>query len=232
MPTEEFFEMANEELYSKIDSFLSYICIDIANELKEMSKDPSVNWRFQNIISIIEKAKFRLDYDFQKPIMKLNSKVGFELIHNASKESSSELQDYWAGLLITSLSNDAVDDSGIIYVKLLNELTSDQVKMLNYACRNAKTVKTDNGLIFSDNISLSFEEMSEIFNIDDVNKLDYLLDHLRALSVLTPNGGFSSDENHLNADFTPTALAINLFSRCNGISGNPVDFLELINPNN
>jgi len=57
-------------------------------------------------------------------------------------------------------------------------------------------------------------------NISDIHRLDRELDHLRSLDLISQySGGFSPSSKELDADISPSSLALNLFVRSQGYRG-------------
>ena len=51
------------------------------------------------------------------------------------------------------------------------------------------------------------------------------MDHLRGQELII--GGFNANSNSENANITPTALALQLYVRCQGYIGSPCDYFGL-----
>jgi len=55
------------------------------------------------------------------------------------------------------------------------------------------------------------------------------LDHLRSIELLSSFSGFHAESRDLIAHIEVTALALNLYARCNGWNGSVNDFFKLRN---
>lgn len=134
----------------------------------------------------------------------------------------------WAGLLTSSCTKEGNDESNLIFINLLSQLTSIQVKVLNYSCEMSKKFLTSGGFIIPEQLYISLQEIKEITGIDDLHRLDRELDHLRSLELITT--GF--DPNTTVAEIAPTPLALHLYVRCQGSLQSPVEFFSLISSQN
>jgi hypothetical protein len=130
------------------------------------------------------------------------------------------MQSLWAGLLASSCTPDGKDESNIILINLLSQLTSSQAKIISYICQNANTYMGKSGFITTDFFYLEADRLLEISGIDDIHQLDRELDHLRGLELI--NSGFNLDDRQ--ADVTPHSLCLQLYARSKGYIGSPIDF--------
>lgn len=130
------------------------------------------------------------------------------------------MQSLWAGLLASSCTPDGKDESNIILINLLSQLTSSQARIISHVCQNAKTYKGGGGFICSDWFYMEADELLQISGIQDIHQLDRELDHLRGLELI--NSGFEPD--NLRADVTPHSLCLQLYARSQGYVGSPIDY--------
>ena len=122
----------------------------------------------------------------------------------------------WAGLVQSSCDESGSDDSNLIFVNLLSNMTKLQARILKHACEEApKTVDT-NGLINPGVVLLGYEELADIAGEVDIQRLDRELDHLRALELI--DGGFIFGLVK-QARLQPTPLALHMYVRSQGSRG-------------
>lgn len=220
-----------------ISAFLSLVCEPALQEFGLMLSDKMRVWRLNNIINILEKAKGKLCFEGDKIHIKANPKVVLSIIEEGSVIDDDHLQEWWAGLFVSSCSEDGKDDQNIVFVNLLKQLTSFEVKLLEYVCRTCKKYIYPNGLIVSDDvITLSLQEIIDITGVTDVYRIDREMDHLTSLSLLSDRmfhaSGFELSNEDLTAKLIPTALALNLYYRVNAVGMSMKDFYRdsLIDP--
>ncbi len=210
-------------------AFLSRICLPAAVEFGLLLRDKISNWRINNTICMTQKAeekfgKFAVEGAHAHPRLAAN------IIDKSSWSQDNHVQDMWAGLLASSCTKDAKDESNIIFINILSQITSLQTTILNYGCEKAEKTVTEAGWIAAEPLIVELEELTIISGSSDFHRLDRELDHLRSLQLI--GGGF--DPNSTQADITPTALALQMFVRCQGFIGSPIEYfdLEKKEPNN
>ena len=205
--------------------FLAAICIPAAEEFGLMLQDKIRYWRLKNIIKMLDKTRSKLDFQNDKLQLSLNPRIGIEIIDNSSWQDDETILQMWAGLLDSSLSRDAYDDSNLIFINLLKSVTKVQAKIINHICSSIKVSYDKNGLIFpASDCEINLEHLFNLTNCNDINRLDREIDDLRAKDLLPSSsmfsnagGGFSKDqEDFTKVKITPSPLALHFYSRVNG----------------
>ncbi len=213
-----------------VSSFLGSVFKPGLEELGFMVKDKVRQWRLNNILRVLDKAKGRMGFDGNEINLTANARVGLSIMDGCSEVDNEELQDLWAGLFISSCTPDGRDDSNMNFVDLLKRMSSVEAKIIDYSCKNSKKIIYPNKLIISDSLIVSFENLVNITGTDDKYRLDSELDHMRAIELLvnggvfTPGGGFDASDNKLNANISPSPLALNLYYRTHSTGISPIEF--------
>ena len=226
-------EMALQVTQAAIDgvsSFLNAVCKPGLEELGYLVKDQVRHWRLCNILRMLEKAKGRMSFDGQELNLCANARVGLSIMECSSEVDDEELQDLWAGLFVSSCTLDGKDDSNMNFVDLLHRMSSVEAKILDYACTHCKILLFPSKLLISQELKVSFEELTKISGINDVYHLDHELDHMRSMELLihgglfSPGGGFDANDVNLDANITPSALALSLYYKTHPNGKNMIDF--------
>ena len=213
-----------------ISTFLKTVFKPGLEELGFLVKDQVRVWRLNNILSVLEKAKGRLEFDGQELNLTANARVGLAIMEESSEVDDDELQDLWAGLFVSSCTKDGCDDSNMNFVDLLRRMSSVEARIIDYACKNCIKILYPNKLIMPETLTVTFDKLVEIAGTDDIYRLDSELDHMRSLELLVPNGsfsgggGFDPSDDSLDANITPSALALNLFYKTHSIGKSPLEF--------
>lgn len=198
-----------------ISKFLDITCRPLLEELGLWARDNLRVWRFKNLYDVLSKAKEKVTYKDGQIVM-VNPRLGYAIAENASLVEDDEIQNMWAGLFAASISSDGKDDSNLIFINLLKQLTSVQAHMLRYAFDNCRKVKYENGLITGCKFTITLEEAYVLFQINDLDRLDRELDSLNSLGLI--DGGLSLEDKDLEVDLSLSSLGIYLISRCQGNS--------------
>ncbi|KGK99215.1 hypothetical protein LI82_04110 [Methanococcoides methylutens] len=138
----------------------------------------------------------------------------------------------WAGLLASSCTPDGKDESNLIYIDLLSKLTSSEVALVNYLFNHTKKGWEKDSLIYAYSIDIDMNILQTISGFEDVHvqETDRIIRHLESLGLVT----FTSvnDTSMANLDYdgsfsitlTPTTLCLNMYVKCQGSSGYPVEY--------
>lgn len=218
-------------------AFLSRICLPAAEEFGLLLRDKVSQWRTRNLIRLAEKAEKKLNANKAEDVHGHPRLVSAILEHGSWTEND-EVQEMWAGLLASSCTKDGDDDSNLIFINLLSQLSTLQVKVLNYTCRKAEKRVTKHGLIYSEELRIRAQELIEVTEINDLQRLDRELDHLKSLDLI--KGGFQLEYNVAGARYAdpatgglptgaikPLALGLSLFVRAQGTLTSPAEFFGL-----
>lgn len=203
-------------------AFLSRICLPAAEEFGLLLKDKVSAWRAKNAIKIANKAQDILEKNSPESVISAHPRIIYSTIEHGSWAEDDFMQNLWAGLLASSCTPDGRDESNIILINLLSQLTSSQAKIISYISENTNTYMGSSGFIASDKFCMKASKLHDVSGIEDIHQLDRELDHLRSLELI--NEGFNV--HSLNADVTPHSLCLQLYARSQGYVGSPIDFYE------
>lgn len=221
-------EAVNSVVKGTVDgaaAFLSRICLPAAEEFGLLLRDKVSHWRTANLIKISQKAEKKLEATPDSKEWHAHPRLVHLTLENGSWADSNEFQEMWAGLLASSCTKDGRDESNLIFINLLSQLTSVQVRVLNYCCEKSKKNVTLGGWIAGEPLSISLEELQTITGTEDFHRIDRELDHLRSIELTAFGSGFNPDSTV--AEITPTALALHLYVRCQGSLQSPNEFFGL-----
>ncbi len=214
-----------------VSSFLELVFKPGLEELGYMMKDEVRLWRLNNILRVLEKAKGKMYFDGRVLNLTANARVGLSIIEGCSEVDNEELQDLWAGLFVSSCTPDGRDDSNMNFVDLLRRMSSVEARIIDYACKNSTKFLYPNKLIMSDGLTISFDTLVEITGTKDLYRLDSELDHMRSIELIVSGdsfegggGGFTASDTTLEANITPSSLALNLYYRTHSIGKSPIEF--------
>ncbi len=223
-PIAEAINTAVVKSFEGIEGFLKGVCAPACEEVGLLLKDQLRFWRLNNILNILQKAKGKLEFVDDKLQIKSHPRIALSIIENGSLNDNDEIQELWAGLFASSCSIDGEDDENLIFIDILKQLTVVEARIIKYACENGRKIICNNGLIISDELTIECTKLFEISRITNLHRLDRELDHLRSLDLIAGIGGFSSSDAELNANISPSGLALNLYLKFQGYNGDPTQY--------
>jgi hypothetical protein len=221
-------KIATQGLVGALGAFLSRICLPAAEEYGLLLQDRVRTWRGENAAKTLLRAKNQLESLPDGNRVGAHPRLAHAIIDESSWTDNDEMQALWAGLLVSACTEGGRDESNKIFVDILAKLTGPQVRVLQYACAHAEKRRTASGLIMARELAVGLDLLREVAGTDEVHQLDRDLDHMRGLNLLEQMGGFNPDDSTMTANLTPTALALNLYVRCQGVRLAAVDFFDAL----
>ena len=113
---------------------------------------------------------------------------------------------------------------------LLSRLTVSEARALDFSCKNAKKTVTPGDLILAEPFVVTIDVLKEITGVSDIHRLHLQLDHLNSLGLFELNSGFSPHADTQSVTLHPSALALQMYTRCHGHLGSPIAFFGLTTP--
>lgn len=205
-------------------AFLSRICLPAAEEFGLLLKDQVSYWRAKNAASIAVKTE-KLLADRGQIECQAHPRLIGRIIQDGSWEDDDYMQNFWAGILASSCTQDGRDQSNLIFIDLLSRITASQAKMITYLCENSEKFLSEIGLILAHDLQITQSEALEIMDLDDLQFADIQLDYLREIGMTGPFCGFSDQDQVAN--IFPSALCLNLYCRVVGGTSDAKTFYGL-----
>lgn len=202
--------------------FFERICGPAAEELGLALKDKVSAWRRNNALQIASLAEEIINRNAGEIEVHALPRIACEILDESSWNEDRDVQKLWAGLLASSCSQDP-NESNLIFIRILSQLTSLQVRVLEYACRASKKRLTPGGWVFAFFSSVEIKDLAALTGIDDIYRIDRELDHLRSLELIVAG----VDPHTTAADITPTPLALSMYIRCQGDLRPPNEFFQI-----
>ena|ERR1035437_8083069 len=211
-------------------AFLSRICLPAAEEFGLLLQDKVRGWRGNNVAKIVEEAE-KLIGSRASEDLNGHPRIVHKILENGSWSDDDVVRKMWAGLLASSCTKDGKNDENIVFVNILNQLTSAQVKITNFACIKANKYLSEVGLLYAEEFTIDQKIMLAVAEINDVNRLDRELDCLRILELIGA-GAFAGSGGGLDpitgmVNLCPSCVAMQLFVKSQGFMGTPAEFWGL-----
>ena len=217
-------EIKAKDISEAIGTILAKLCYPGADELGADLAERTSLWRRKNALNVLEKANKKYDRYAVTGREHAHPRLAHKVVEESSWTDNDYIQEMWAGLLASSCTEEGSDESNLIFINVLSQLTSVQATILNYACeRTDKEVTKAGWIIAAGSLTVELDKLVEITGISDFHRLDRELDYMRALELIV--GGF--DPYSTAANVTPTALGLQMYVRCQGYVGSPVEYFGL-----
>jgi hypothetical protein len=204
-------------------AFLSRICLPAAEEFGLLLKDKVSRWRAQNLIRICEQSEKMIEKHQPLTNVYAHPRLVTATIESGSWADHDKVQGMWAGLLASSCTEDGKDESNLLFINLLSQITSSEALIFNHACESVEKTVSQGGWINGGQIIVELNDLIKLTLVMDIHRLDRELDHLRSLDLM--HGGF--DPNSTSARLMPTPLGLHMYVRCQGYVGSPIDYFGI-----
>ena len=119
----------------------------------------------------------------------------------------------WAGLIVSACTEDGRDDSNLVFVQLLGQLTSRQANLIKFLCENSEIFKNEAVWVYARMGEWKFRELTLAADYETADRFRTEISHLRQLGLVDVWFG-RRESDGLRCG--PTALALDFFVRCNG----------------
>jgi hypothetical protein len=182
------------------------------------------NYRVASAIEIALRAERLLAFGANAERLRAPSNLVIRIIEDGSWADAESTQQLWAGLLATSCTLSGRDDSNLVFISLLSQLTAPHTRILTAACTKAAKYMSSMERLSSRPIVLSASEMMQITGTRDLIRIHRDLEYLVDLGLLTTSVKSASFSPLEGTALTPTSLGLQLFARCHGHRGATEDF--------
>jgi hypothetical protein len=207
-------------------AFLSRICLPAAEEFGLLLRDKVSAWRARNALANAEKAEVLFEALPGVENHHAHPRIVGAIIDHGSWADEDDVRSMWAGLLASACMESGRSQENLIYVNLLAQLTTSQARILSFVCGEAAKFKSETGLMLAHEFLATLEQIIATSGTTDIHTLDLEVDHLREVGLLDINSGLSPHSNQL-ARLTPSAMALQLYVRCQGYVGSPTEYFKL-----
>lgn len=205
-------------------AFLCRLCPTAEEELRRLMREGLSNYRVASAIEIALRAERLLAFGPNADKLRAPSNLAVRILEDGSWADAESTQQLWAGLLATSCTPSGRDDSNLVFISLLSQLTSPHVRILTAACTKASKFMSSMERLSSRPIVLSAPEMMQITGTRDLIRIHRDLEYLVDLGLLTTSVKSASFSPLEGTELTPTSLGLQLFARCHGHRGATEDF--------
>lgn len=204
--------------------YIDHICEPAAKEIGLMLGDQFSYWRRSRAIALNEKLKRKLA-GRKEPLKYLNAppRIVMKVFEEGSTVDDDEIQDMWAGLLASSCTEDGKDDSNLIFINILSQMTAPEARIINYTCQIS--IRSF-GSLSRMSVQVEVENLQKIAKLFNASLLRRELDHLFSLGliVFTHHQGPNQESDVFY--IWPQDAAYHFYARCQGHVGPLREFAE------
>ncbi len=209
-------------------AFLRRISPTAGADVRRMLCGGLSNLRALSAVEIALKAKELVAQRHDIDEVHAHPRIVVRILEDGSWANEASTQQLWAGLLVSSCTQDENDESNMYSVDLFSKLAATHVRALAAACKGATTFLSADGSVSALPFICTREEIIKITGWHDLVRIERDLAHMADLGLLERKikslGLSPLDE----ADITPTPLALRLFARCNGHQGAAQEFYNAV----
>ena len=199
--------------------FLYRLCQSGAEEVLQLTSGVLDSDRAEALARIAILAENMLASEPDVDRMRAHPKLVARILSEGSWTADDLIMQLWAGLLVSSCSLEAPDDSNSILVDLLIQVTPIQAKILTHACELVLASAPCGEGSPSGSVILKPEEMIQITGVFDHYRNATDLAYLFNLGLIQNVFDFTSYHDVEQFDITPTGLGLELYKHCHGRRG-------------
>jgi PilZ domain len=200
--------------------FLCRICQSEAEEAILLLGGQLDQDHTETVVKIALSAENRLASEPDADRMRAHPKVVASILKEGSWSVDEVAMQLWTGLLVSSCSVDAPDDSNQVFVNMLvHMMTPSQEKIFILGCERALGSEPGGEHSPSASVVLDTKEMAALTRQYDITRNASDVANLFYLGVIQKLFDFTSYHDYESFDITPTSLGLELFKHCHGDRG-------------
>jgi hypothetical protein len=197
-------------------AFLIRICPSDQDQILQLTGTGLSSARVASAVEIALKAEELVASRGDTRKMRAPPRVVLRILEEGSRTDQDWIQQFWAGLLAASCTEDGGDVSSLSYVDLFSQLAPVHVRILVAACARASQTVSETGAIVRPSFLCTAAEIRKISEMRDIFRIERDLKYLSDLGLLEKTVKLSSFLPIDRANITPTNLALQLFKRWDG----------------
>jgi hypothetical protein len=151
--------------------------------------------------------------------MRADHKLVASLLRDGSWAPDELTAQLWEGLFISSCMVEEPDDSNLIFVDLLTQITTYQARIFVHACERALKAAPASGDFAPAPVVLSPDEITRLTGVTDLARNATDLAYLFNLGLIHKLFDFTSYREIDSFDVTPSRLGVELYRHCQGQRG-------------
>jgi hypothetical protein len=203
-------------------AFLRRIAPSAKMEFRRLLREGLSNYRVESAVAITLKAERLAATRPDSMDLKVNPQLALRVLESGSWAEDEWVRQMWAGLLASSLSPNGQDDSNLLLVSSLGQLTTVHFRILTIACARASKMGNGFGWSYSKQSGCTIGEIMKSTGARDKLRIEREVEHLADLGLLERRQQSPFFVEDQEANVVPTALGRKLWSSCEGNPTAPV----------
>ncbi len=224
-------DILREFRMAKAVAFLTQISLPAVAEIKLLLRERLSNLRLESAVEIALKAERLLELRPDAAKLRAHPGLVVRILEDGSGADEDWRQQLWAGLLATSCTLDGNDESNLVFVELLSQLTSTHVRVFIAACGKAARAASGLGRRPAKLPCATVEEIKQAVGTGDILRIRRDLDHLADLGLLEKGVQQTFYSPAEDGRIVPTNLGLQFFTRCHVHRGSPETVYVAFSPN-
>ena len=196
--------------------FICRLCESGAGEAIGLLSGDLDSGRIETLIKIAASTEKLLALEPDAERMRADPKLVANILRQGAWAANDGMMQLWSGLLASSCSVDAPDDSNQVFVNLLVHITPEEAKIFTHACERALGSAEGSGSSPAGSIVLTPKEMVEITGVHSLSRNVTDVDYLFNLGLLEKPVRSTSYMPTESFDITPSSLGLELYKHCHG----------------
>jgi hypothetical protein len=196
--------------------FLCQICQSGAEESILLLGGQLDSERTENLVKIALAAEQQLAAEPDAERMRAHPKLVANILREGSWAPDDLTRQLWTGLLVSSCSADAPDDSNQVFVNLLIHATPIQARILDHACKRALSSAPGDENSPAGSVVLSAQQMIDLTGIHELARNATDVSYLFNLGMIQKVFNFTSYLPIESFDITPSKMGLALYEHCHG----------------
>lgn len=195
------------------------ICGPASEELGHMLRDRVSYWRACQMIALGEKFRAKMEAKGSSlESLSAPARIVMKVFEEGSWVEDDDIQSMWAGLLASSCTEGGKDDSNLIFINRLSQMTTPEVRLFEFVSRSAVESLLERS---GSEVRAPVAELMTIAKVPDPLVLQRAFEHLASLGLLQ-YGGVGEDVYTIY----PHDAGLHLYVRCQGHLGSPAEFIK------
>jgi hypothetical protein len=197
-------------------SFLCRLCPPGAEEIQQLLREGLGNRRDASAVEIAIKAERLIASRPDAGPLLAHPQLLVRILEDGSWCEEDWMRPLWTRLLVASCTVDGQDNSNLVYIDSLSQLSPVQFRILASACTRSTKFTSGPGVTLSRPYVCKTEDLVAITNKQNLLSIDRDLAYLSERGLIAKSVRTSSLMANENVDITPTDLGLKLYARCTG----------------